>query len=478
MATESKIAFGIPDSALNREGGHGTLRSPGLFARRPVLGITMMILGILAFGVLAYQITTGGPAVGWDRTAARVFHVESLNIPWSLIEYILFGFFVGREIVIILGALLAAYFLHQRLWREFGMLVIGLCGGMLIWYLLSHYMDRPGPVTQLDVLPAIGPSFPSGSALAAVLCYGLLAYLVAPQLPSRFWRRMAVILFLLIIAFIGFSSILLGTHYVTDVIAGYALGLAWAGVVYTLVERALERDVSRSQRSLSAVHPSRGLRTPGLFGKRPVLGLALVLLGSLIFGALVYSLLANTSLVQLDLALHRELLAKARTAAPAVDEIMLFGFFAGKQVILTIVTILSIYFFYKRYWVELAMLLFSSAAGSIVWNFVIQYFARPRPSDQTGLAVTTIPSFPSGHAMSAVICFGFLAYLLVPRMPTPFWKWTVGLGAVLIILFNGFSRMFHGGHYLTDVLGGYALGLAWAGLVYLGIEVIFLRRKV
>ena len=113
----------------------------------------------------------------------------------------------------------------------------------------------------------------------------------------------------------------------------------------------------------------------------------------------------------------------------------------------------------------------------MVWNFFIDYFARPRPSDQMGLVIKTIPSFPSGHAMSAVICYGFLAYLLVPRMPTLFWKWTLIIVTLLVVLFGGFSRIFQGSHYLSDVLAGYALGIAWAALVYTIIEGIFMKRK-
>jgi undecaprenyl-diphosphatase len=157
---------------------------------------------------------------------------------------------------------------------------------------------------------------------------------------------------------------------------------------------------------------------------------------------------------------------------------MLFGFFVGKQLILVLVTLLSIYFVYKRYWRELAMLLISSAGGSFVWNFFVSYFARPRPPEQIGLEVTSIPSFPSGHAMSAIIVYSFLAYLLIPHMPSRFWKWVVGLTAVIVILFDGYSRVFQGGHYLTDVLAGYALGLAWAALVYTLIERFFMKRKV
>jgi undecaprenyl-diphosphatase len=52
------------------------------------------------------------------------------------------------------------------------------------------------------------------------------------------------------------------------------------------------------------------------------------------------------------------------------------------------------------------------------------------------------------------------------------------LVTLLIVLFDGFSRTFQGNHYLSDVLAGYALGLAWAALVYTLIEGIFWRKKV
>jgi undecaprenyl-diphosphatase len=63
-------------------------------------------------------------------------------------------------------------------------------------------------------------------------------------------------------------------------------------------------------------------------------------------------------------------------------------------------------------------------------------------------------------------------------MPSRFWKWTVALVALSLMLFDGYSRIFQGGHYLTDVLAGYALGLAWAALVYTLIERVFMKRKV
>jgi membrane-associated phospholipid phosphatase len=75
-----------------------------------------------------------------------------------------------------------------------------------------------------------------------------------------------------------------------------------------------------------------------------------------------------------------------------------------------------------------------------------------------------------------VICYGFLAYLLVPRMPSRFWKWILSIGLLLLVLFEGFSRIFHGNHYLTDVLAAYALGIAWLVLVCMILESIFVKR--
>jgi undecaprenyl-diphosphatase len=347
----------------------------------------------------------------------------------------------------------------------------------LIWYFLSRYFERPGPVNQLPIIAFTDPSFPSGLALTAVLGYGLLAYLLVPGMPSRFWKWFTALLLILFIVFIGFGSLLLGSHYATDVIAGYALGLAWAGLVYTILERFFSEGRLPDRESSTKNIPYPGLRVPGMFKRWPLIGVIMILVGGLGFAGLGYNLLAHGPLLQLDTSLYKTLLAEAKAAPPGVNEIMLFGFFLGKEVVQVIVTILSIYFIYRRFWRELGMLLISSAAGSVVWNFIIAYFARPRPPEQTGLPITTIPSFPSGHAMSAMICYGFLAYLLVPRMPSRFWKWIVVLTTLLIVLFDGFSRIFQGNHYLTDVLAGYALGLAWAGLVYTLIERFFMKRK-
>ncbi len=475
MATNSNIRPALQKNILH-ENFFGDLRSPGLFAKWPTLGILMVVFGALVFGAIAYSLNTNPAVTQWDIDTARRLHAIALTIPSALVEYLVLGFFVGREIIVLLAGGLAIYFLRKRYWREFAMILLGPGAGGVLWYVLSRFFDRPRPTIQMNIA-LTDPSFPSGHALSAVVFYGLLAYLLVPRMPSRFWKWFVAILCAFVAIFIGVSRLLLGGHYVTDVVAGYALGIAWAGLVYTLMEIFFKEGAVKAAGSSRAT-TLEGLQSPGLFRTWPMLGILLILLGSLSFGALGYGLVTKGPLVQWDAVVYKDMLAQWADAPPRISELMLFGFFVGKQVILVMVTLLSIYFFYKRYWRELAMLLISSAGGSFVWNFFVSYFARPRPPEQTGLEVTSIPSFPSGHAMSAIICYGFLAYLLIPHMPSRFWKWVVGVVAIVVILFDGYSRVYQGSHYLTDVLAGYSLGLAWAVLVYTLIELIFMKRKV
>jgi membrane-associated phospholipid phosphatase len=112
----------------------------------------------------------------------------------------------------------------------------------------------------------------------------------------------------------------------------------------------------------------------------------------------------------------------------------------------------------------------------LIFHFLSTFIGRSRPPTQIWIVVN-IPGFPSGHAISVVVCYGLLAYLLAPKMPSLFWKITVSAAALLIIAFVGFSRIFTGGHYLTDILAGYAVGIAWCGLAYTVIERVFQERR-
>jgi membrane-associated phospholipid phosphatase len=215
-----------------------------------------------------------------------------------------------------------------------------------------------------------------------------------------------------------------------------------------------------------------GLRAPGLLARWPIIGLIMFIFGGLVFGALTYNLFAHGPLLQWDRALAISLPAIGLKSPPFVKYAMITAFYVGERVIIVIDILLSLYFLYKRYWRELAMVTIGGIGASLLFHSLSTFIARQRPPTQIW-TIVHIPGYPSGHAISVIACYGLLAYLLVPKMPSAFWKVVVVSAALFIIGFVGFSRVFTGGHYLTDVLSGYAVGIAWFGMVYTLIEIYF-----
>ncbi|CCH03520.1 phosphoesterase, PA-phosphatase related (plasmid) [Fibrella aestuarina BUZ 2] len=87
-------------------------------------------------------------------------------------------------------------------------------------------------------------------------------------------------------------------------------------------------------------------------------------------------------------------------------------------------------------------------------------FVRERPL-QVAYYPETGYSFPSGHSATAMILYGLLAYWLIRGHHSRWSRAGIGIVAVGLILMVGFSRIYLGVHFLSDVLGGYLLGLCW-----------------
>jgi undecaprenyl-diphosphatase len=85
--------------------------------------------------------------------------------------------------------------------------------------------------------------------------------------------------------------------------------------------------------------------------------------------------------------------------------------------------------------------------------------SRPRPMPQ--LVVAHGYSFPSGHVFSAVTIYSFLIYMIWGMYKIGALRFVVLLISIFMIFLIGISKIYLNVHYLTDVLGGYAAGIAW-----------------
>jgi undecaprenyl-diphosphatase len=114
------------------------------------------------------------------------------------------------------------------------------------------------------------------------------------------------------------------------------------------------------------------------------------------------------------------------------------------------------------------LVLLAPASGTLASAALKAFFARPRPSIVPHLETVTSFSFPSGHSMLSAIVYLTLGALLAGMLPRRRMKIYVLTVAVLITVLVGLSRVLLGVHYPTDVLAGWAAGLVWALLWWLG----------
>jgi undecaprenyl-diphosphatase len=109
-----------------------------------------------------------------------------------------------------------------------------------------------------------------------------------------------------------------------------------------------------------------------------------------------------------------------------------------------------------------AVLLTVTMLGVTLLNWILKaIFQRPRPLPFFGLTMPTSSSFPSGHSLASFCFYGALAALLTARLRSPVLRAVVWALAAVIIVSVGFSRLYLGVHYPSDIVAGYATGFVW-----------------
>ena len=115
--------------------------------------------------------------------------------------------------------------------------VVACAGGGVLNRVLKQIFERVRPVHDHGFAVAEGYSFPSGHTSGSVVVYGMLAYVCMRLLPSR-WHLPAVLLATTFAFSTGWSRVFLQVHWASDVIAGFATGLAWLTVCVVAMEIA------------------------------------------------------------------------------------------------------------------------------------------------------------------------------------------------------------------------------------------------
>ena len=255
-------------------------------------------------------------------------------------------------------------------------------------------------------------------------------------------------------------------------IGGLVLG-GW--LIFSLARRlvrfGLRRFPAWEERLLAAVRGSPLLHRwlGGLLFRevsllRPLLLFVVLFLGcGWLFLRITRDVLHGNPLVLVDHYLYN-LLQGLRT--PWGDTLMIAATMAGDAPLLVVVVVVSCGWLVWKGAGYSARFLGSTTMGGFLLVYVIKNVTRiPRPAELYQGVVQW--AFPSSHATMAVVVYGFLA-LLCGRELEPGRRWLPGALAILLAATIGFSRLYLGAHWLSDVVAGYALGTAWLILMAVG----------
>lgn len=204
-----------------------------------------------------------------------------------------------------------------------------------------------------------------------------------------------------------------------------------------------------------------------------LIGAFVVLISAGAFYAIAEDIVEQDTIVQFDQVLAD--FVHLHVADPTLSFVLLFTRL-GSEVPTIVSILIGVIFLYRRLWKNFSLVLVGIGGGALLVAIMKALFARPRPIFVQPIQILSDYSFPSGHSFFAVAFYGLIAYFLVQRFKSPFAHLIIYLVASVIVLLIGFTRIYLGVHFLSDVLGGYFAGLGWLIFTLTGVEYMYRRR--
>lgn len=317
----------------------------------------------------------------------------------------------------------------------------------------------------------VGPVRPIIPAVAGMLGMPWPQFLAVNVLSAVLWAPAYLLPGMALGASLGLAAEVAGRLVVVLLLL---FAILWAA--FWLVRRALHYLQPRSNPLIEwALRKTRplpyvGAVTEALLDPQYPEGRALTTLFLVLLVAVVVSILVIQSSLGgqepglLNLTVHN-LVQELRT--DSVDAVMLWVTQFGSLWFLLPFTVIALVALLAARDIATAIYLAALMGFAQLTVLVLKNLTRvPRPADLVhGLQQY---SFPSGHALMSTVFFGFLAVVFAARLPDR-WRWLPYSFATAIVSLVTFSRLYLGVHWLSDLVAGIAIGLAWtalAGIAY------------
>ncbi|HEY6313574.1 MAG TPA: phosphatase PAP2 family protein [Streptosporangiaceae bacterium] len=361
----------------------------------------------------------------------------------------------------------------RRRWRLAVYLLVTGAGALILDPILKSLVGRLRPVVAHPIAHGTGNSFPSGHSLGSIVCYGAILLVFLPAARGR-WRTAFVTVIVALIALIGISRILLGVHYLSDVLGAWAIGITWLGVTalaFELTRSAAGQPVTdpvteglepEARADLKPAQPERrtGHPTARQYGR--------IAAGVLVAWVLILGLIVGIGeLITKDG--HGNVLGDrtiprwfaAHRTATWTHWSLIFTTLGATQAILIVALATCVMFLaVTRHWrpvIFVATVMFGELGAFLAAAAVVK---RPRP-DVTQLDQHLPTSaYPSGHE-AATCCLYVAVAILVIGHARGWWRRLFLVPAIAMPVLVALSRMYRGEHHPTDILGSLLFSALW-----------------
>ena len=218
------------------------------YGLRLTLYAVAIVLVAVPFSTLVFQVMGKGPLTRLDGSIANRLNGSVHGSP-LLVHGLETVSWLGKPLLLGVVVGVASVFVFWRGRRRLALyLVVTVVVGGLVDSAIKILVDRPRPVVDHPIATAFGKSFPSGHAMSSTIAYGAVFLALLPAL-SRGRRRVALAVTIALVLAIGCSRLLLGVHFLSDVVGGYVLGVAW------LAASTAAFEVWRTERGEPAAEP-------------------------------------------------------------------------------------------------------------------------------------------------------------------------------------------------------------------------------
>ncbi|GAB3349411.1 phosphatase PAP2 family protein [Modestobacter lapidis] len=448
-------------------------RGVGRFELRAVLGWAALVIGAVPFLLLWLLVQRSwSPLASLDGEVAADLNEAVSGSPLQ-VRVLRAVTDLGGTWVAVLVMTLATVFLlirHQRRLAAF-VATAGL-GLAVLGPVTKAIVDRARPVVDSPVVQTpSNASFPSGHAMTAMVVWGTLLLITLPSVRRRV-RPWLIAATVVLVVLVGFTRLALGVHFVSDVLAGWALGAGWLAITAATF-RGWQHDRPRTVDAPldpldvpagEAVHLAASPDPAAPSSRRAalrLLGVAAALFAVLSgLGLLVTAVLTDTWLGRWDRSVV-QWFADLRT--PDLTPVMeVVGRLAGTPVVIALgLTLAVLALAVTASWRPVVFVVVTLVGEVALYFATAEVVSRLRPSvaDLTS-GLPSGASWPSGHAAAAAAVYGAVAALVIAYSRGR-WRWAALALPVLLAPVIAITRIYVAAHYPTDVIAGLLLGGLW-----------------